>query len=56
MSTCACSMVGHCPGLLALPGVMPCAQFAALSATSPVTLLAIGAIILPAMVKQGYPK
>ncbi|MBA5607733.1 TRAP transporter large permease subunit [Duganella sp. FT3S] len=52
----ASSMVGHFHGGLALAGVMACALFAAVSGSSPATVVAIGSIILPAMVKQGYPK
>ncbi|MBB3120453.1 TRAP transporter large permease [Pseudoduganella violacea] len=51
----ASSMVGHWHGGLALAGVMACALFAAVSGSSPATVVAIGSIILPAMVKQGYP-
>jgi C4-dicarboxylate transporter, DctM subunit len=52
----ATAMVGHWHGGLALAGVMACALFAAVSGSSPATVVAIGAIILPAMVKQGFPK
>jgi C4-dicarboxylate transporter DctM subunit len=52
----ATSMVGHWHGGLALAGVMACALFAAVSGSSPATVVAIGSIILPAMVKQGYPR
>ncbi|MFZ6799601.1 TRAP transporter large permease [Undibacterium sp. Di24W] len=52
----AVSMVGHWHGGLALAGVLACALFAAVSGSSPATVVAIGSIILPAMVKQGYPK
>ena len=52
----ATSMVGHFHGGLALAGVMACALFAAVSGSSPATVVAIGSIILPAMVMQGYPK
>jgi C4-dicarboxylate transporter DctM subunit len=52
----ATSMVGHWHGGLALAGVVSCALFAAVSGSSPATVVAIGSIILPAMVKQGYPK
>ncbi len=51
----ASSMVGHWHGGLALAGVMACALFAAVSGSSPATVVAIGSIILPAMVKQGFP-
>ncbi|PLY44026.1 C4-dicarboxylate ABC transporter permease [Janthinobacterium sp. ROICE36] len=52
----ASSMVGHWHGGLALAGVMACALFAAVSGSSPATVVAIGSITLPAMVKQGYPR
>ena len=51
----ASSMVGHWHGGLGLAGVMACALFAAVSGSSPATVVAIGSIILPAMVKQGFP-
>jgi C4-dicarboxylate transporter DctM subunit len=52
----ATALVGHLSGGLALGGVVACALFAAVSGSSPATVVAIGSIILPAMVKQGYPK
>ncbi len=52
----ATSMVGHWHGGLALSGVVACALFAAVSGSSPATVVAIGSILLPAMVRQGYPK
>ncbi len=52
----ATALVGHLHGGLALGGVVACALFAAVSGSSPATVVAIGSILLPAMVKQGYPK
>jgi C4-dicarboxylate transporter DctM subunit len=52
----ATALVGHMHGGLALGGVVACALFAAVSGSSPATVVAIGSILLPAMVKQGYPK
>ncbi len=52
----ATALVGHWHGGLALGGVLACALFAAVSGSSPATVVAIGSILLPAMVKQGYPK
>ena len=52
----ATSMVGHWYGGLGLAGVVACALFAAVSGSSPATVVAIGAIVLPAMVQQGFPK
>ena len=51
----ATSIVGHFHGGLGLAGVLACALFAAISGSSPATVMAIGSIILPAMVKQGFP-
>jgi C4-dicarboxylate transporter DctM subunit len=52
----ATSMVGHWHGGLGLAGVLACALFAAVSGSSPATVVAIGSILLPAMVKAGFPK
>lgn len=51
----ATSMVGHWHGGLALAGVLACALFAAVSGSSPATVVAIGSILLPAMAKAGFP-
>ncbi len=51
----ATSMVGHWYGGLGLAGVVACALFAAVSGSSPATVVAIGSILLPAMVKAGFP-
>ena len=51
----ATSMVGHHHGGLGLAGVLACALFAAVSGSSPATVVAIGSILLPAMVKAGFP-
>ena len=50
------SLVGHWPGGLGLAGVAACALFAAISGSSVATVVAIGSIIMPAMVEQGFPK
>ncbi|ABC24470.1 TRAP transporter large permease [Rhodospirillum rubrum] len=52
----ATAMVGHWYGGLGLGGVVACALFAAISGSSPATVVAIGSILLPAMVKQGFPR
>ena len=52
----ATAMVGHWYGGLGLAGVLACALFAAVSGSSPATVVAIGSILLPAMVKAGFPK
>ena len=50
------SLVGHLPGGLGLAGVAACAMFAAISGSSVATVVAIGSIMMPAMVDHGYPK
>ncbi len=52
----ASAMVGHMYGGLGLSGVLACALFAAISGSSPATVVAIGSILLPAMMKAGFPK
>jgi C4-dicarboxylate transporter DctM subunit len=56
MITFASSMVGHWFGGLGLAGVLACALFAAVSGSSPATVVAIGSIVLPAMLRQGFPR
>ncbi|HEX5394677.1 MAG TPA: TRAP transporter large permease subunit [Rhodocyclaceae bacterium] len=51
----ASAMIGHWYGGLGLAGVLACALFAAISGSSPATVVAIGSILLPAMVKAGFP-
>jgi len=51
----ATSMVGHWYGGLGLGGVLACALFAAVSGSSPATVVAIGSILMPAMLKAGFP-
>ncbi len=51
----ATSLIGHWHGGLGLAGVLACALFAAVSGSSPATVVAIGSIILPAMQAQGFP-
>ncbi len=45
---------GHIHGGLAISGVAACALFAAVSGSSPATVVAIGTIMIPAMIKAGY--
>lgn len=52
----ASSMVGHWYGGMGLAAVVACALFAAISGSSPATVVAIGSILLPAMLQHGYPK
>ena len=48
--------VGHLPGGLAIAGVFACMMFAALSGSSPATVVAIGSIVIAAMKQVGYSK
>jgi len=52
----ATSLVGHWHGGLGLSAVLACALFAAVSGSSPATVVAIGSVLIPAMVAQGYPR
>ncbi len=51
----AVTLVGHFYGGLALAGIIACAMFALVCGSSVATVAAIGSILLPAMVKEGYP-
>jgi C4-dicarboxylate transporter DctM subunit len=51
----ATSMVGHWHGGLGLSAVVACALFAAVSGSSPASVVAIGSVVIPAMVAQGFP-
>jgi C4-dicarboxylate transporter DctM subunit len=48
--------VGWLPGGLGVASVLACMFFAAISGSSPVTLIAVGSIMFPAMVQQKYPE
>jgi C4-dicarboxylate transporter DctM subunit len=48
--------LGWLPGGLGITAVSACMIFAAISGSSPVTLIAVGSIMFPAMVKAGYPE
>ena len=48
--------VGHLPGGLAIAGVFACMLFAALSGSSPATVVAIGTIVIAGMRQMGYTK
>jgi tripartite ATP-independent transporter DctM subunit len=49
------SVVGWMQGGLAMTCVVTCMIFAAVSGSGPATTFAIGAILIPALVKHGYP-
>lgn len=44
------------PGGLGVAAILSCALFAAISGSSPVTLMAVGAILYPALIENGYSK
>ncbi|MBL3571095.1 TRAP transporter large permease [Rhodovulum sp. BSW8] len=52
----AIACVGHLRGGLAIAGVFACMLFAALSGSSPATVVAIGSIVIAAMRKVGYTR
>jgi C4-dicarboxylate transporter DctM subunit len=49
------ALFGWLPGGLGMAAVMSCMGFAAISGSSPVTLIAVGGIMYPAMAKARYP-
>src|SRR5690242_10834635 len=51
----AVSLIGHLHGGLGLAGIVACAMFALVCGSSVATVAAIGAIVLPEMVRHGYP-
>ncbi|SER68736.1 TRAP transporter large permease [Psychrobacillus sp. OK032] len=53
---CIKTWVGHTKGGLSVVAVLACMVFAAISGSSPATAAAIGAIMIPMMVKAGYDK
>ncbi len=52
----AIAMVGWFSGGLAMASVVACMMFAALSGSSPATVVAIGSIVIAGMIKNGYSK
>jgi C4-dicarboxylate transporter DctM subunit len=50
----AVSAVGHLPGGLAIASVLACMLFAAVSGSSPATVVAIGSIVIAGMIRVGY--
>lgn len=44
------------PGGMAVATIISCALFAAISGSSPVTMLAVGTVMLPALIEQGYDR
>jgi C4-dicarboxylate transporter DctM subunit len=52
----ATAWLGGIKGSLGLVAVVSCAMFAAISGSSVATALAMGTILLPAMLERGYPR
>jgi C4-dicarboxylate transporter DctM subunit len=50
----AIATVGHLHGGLAIASVMACVLFAAVSGSSPATVVAVGSIVIAGMVRAGY--
>ncbi len=50
------ALVGHFQGGLAIAGVVACMMFAALSGSSPATVVAIGSIVIAGMRQVGYTR
>ena len=48
--------IGHLRGGLAMASVLACMLFAAVSGSSPATVVAVGAIVITGMVRAGYPQ
>jgi C4-dicarboxylate transporter DctM subunit len=48
------AIVGWLPGGLAISAVLACMIFAAISGSSPATVVAIGGMMAPALVREGY--
>jgi len=52
----AAAITAPVPAGLAVASVLSCSIFAAISGSSPVTLIAVGSILFPALMKAGYEK
>ncbi|QCB48031.1 TRAP transporter large permease subunit [Hydrogenophaga sp. PAMC20947] len=52
----AIAAVGHMRGGLAIASILACMLFAAVSGSSPATVVAIGSIVIAGMMKNGYTK
>jgi C4-dicarboxylate transporter, DctM subunit len=48
--------IGHFRGGLAMASVLACMLFAAVSGSSPATVVAVGSIVIGGMVRAGYPQ
>ncbi len=52
----AIAAVGHLRGGLAIASILACMLFAAVSGSSPATVVAVGSIVIAGMVRNGYTK
>ncbi|MEO7335806.1 MAG: TRAP transporter large permease subunit [Caldimonas sp.] len=52
----AVACVGHLRGGLAIASVLACMLFAAVSGSSPATVVAVGSIVIAGMMRAGYPQ
>lgn len=50
------SLIGHLPGGLPMSAILACIIFAAVSGSSPATVVAIGSVMFVALREAGYPK
>ena len=50
------AIVGQHRGGMAVTAVLSCMFFAAVSGSSPATVVAVGTLLIPAMISSGYPK
>ncbi|MDC5698749.1 TRAP transporter large permease subunit [Intrasporangium calvum] len=50
------ALVGQYRGGMAMTAVLACTFFAAVSGSSPATVVAVGTLLIPAMIRAGYPK
>ena len=54
LTTAGVAVVGNFRGGLAMTAVMSCVFFAAISGSSPATVVAVGTLLIPAMIRSGY--
>jgi C4-dicarboxylate transporter DctM subunit len=54
LTEAANAVVGHFRGGLAMTAVLSCVFFAAISGSSPATVVAVGTLLIPAMIRSGY--
>ncbi|MBW8268691.1 TRAP transporter large permease [Caldovatus aquaticus] len=50
------ALVGHWRGGIGMTGILACMFFAAISGSSGATVAAVGGIMIPAMIRQGYSR